>query len=152
MIDCFGRHVFSEEHHFEPNPPRPEPTNQDNQMSAPTPEEKKISRHLRVDLTNDQMIEIGKELADATNELKEIENEKSEVLSSFTARIKAASAAIAVLSNKLRSGYEFKDVQCSVVYDRPIAGEKTITRLDTGDIIETCSMTEEEKQRQLPLP
>lgn len=111
----------------------------------------KITQRLRCILNDEEKIEAGKQLAEATNALKEIEDDKSQVVSDFKAKTTAAEAQIAVLSSKLRGGYELRDVECAVDFDKPQKGQKEIIRLDTMDVVSTSLMTEEEKQTQLPL-
>lgn len=124
---------------------------------TPTPEKKKISMHLRCNLTDDEKLDAGRELAEATNTLTELENDKKRVNDDFKSKVSAAEAEVGVLSNKLRSGYEFRNVECDVVFDDPEPGKKTIYRNDVliNDTpvpvkVETQDMTEAEKQLQLP--
>lgn len=117
----------------------------------PKPEIKKITQKLRCVLSNEQKIDAGKELAEATNELKELEDDKAQIVSDFKAKITAIEARVGVLSNKLRSGYEFQDVPCELRFDTPEAGQKQIVRLDTKEVVSNGVMSEEEKQRNLAL-
>jgi hypothetical protein len=112
---------------------------------------RKITRKLRCVMTGEELLEAGRQLAEATNSLTELDSEKSEIVAEFKAKISAAEAQIASLSNKLRSGYEFRDVACQEAYGVPEPGFKQTTRLDTGEIIETAPISEEEKQRPLSL-
>lgn len=114
------------------------------------PEVNKISQ-LRCQLTDDEKIQAGKELAEATNELEAIEDDKKQIVSDFKAKSTAAEARVAVLSNKLRSGYEFRSVECSVTFNTPEEGQKQTVRLDTKEVIATAPMTDEEKQTKLDL-
>ena len=120
-------------------------------MSKPTPEIRKTTERLRCQLTDEEKIEAGRELAETTNELEEIQDDKSQVVSEFKARTTAAEAKIALLGNKLRSGYEIRDVKCDIRFDWPKEGQKQTIRLDTNEVVYTHDMTEEEKQMQLPL-
>lgn len=113
--------------------------------------------HLRCNLTDDEKLDAGRELAEATNTLTELENDKKRVNDDFKSKVSAAEAEVGVLSNKLRSGYEFRNVECDVVFDDPEPGKKTIYRNDVliNDTpvpvkVETQDMTEAEKQLQLP--
>jgi len=120
-------------------------------MSAPTPEIKKTTQLLRCILTPDETIAAGKELAEATSELKELEEEKSNIVANFKAKSTEKEARITVLTNKIRSGYEYRNVECETRYDTPEEGRKQTIRLDSNTITATEPMTEEEKQRNLPL-
>lgn len=112
---------------------------------------KQTTERLRCNLTDDEKILAGKELAEQTSKLREIEEEKAQVVSEFKARTTAAEAMITVLGNKIRSGYEFRDVECKTELDDPEPGRKTTYRTDTLEIVRQEEMTEEEKQRELPL-
>lgn len=117
----------------------------------PTPEVKKITQSLRCQLTDEEKIEAGKELAETTRELEQIQEDKSQIVSEFKARTTAAEARIASLGNKIRSGYEFRPVECSIFFDKPEAGQKQTVRTDTDEIVATAPMSEEEKQTKLEL-
>lgn len=119
--------------------------------TPPTPEVKKTTQKLRCKLSLTDNIEAGQRLADATEQLKSIEEEKSEVMADFKARTTAAEAEISVMSSKIRQGYEYRDVQCEIRFNDPKEGEKTTVRLDTNETVATGPMTDEEKQRDLPL-
>lgn len=119
--------------------------------AKPEPAKKKISLSLRCNLTDQEKIAAGKELAETTNRLTELENDKSRVVSDFKAKITAEEAQVAMISNKVRSGYEFRDVECVVTYDTPKPGQKEIVRLDTKEVVRVEQMSEAEKQRDLPL-
>jgi hypothetical protein len=112
---------------------------------------RKVTRKLRCVLTADELLEAGKELAEATNELTEIEEDKKQIVAEFKSRKTAAEARIGVVSNKLRSGYEFRDVACEVAYGLPEPGMKQVRRMDTLEVIESVPLSEEEKQRLLEL-
>lgn len=121
---------------------------------------KTIKMNLRCLLTDEEKLSLGNELADATNDLREIENDKSRVTSDFKARATAVEATISIASNKLRSGYEHRDVECKVQFDDPKPGKKTIYRQDIADIgdgltiVEERDMTDEEiaLSNQMSLP
>ena len=120
-------------------------------------DDKKISMHLRCILTDEEKLSAGRELAESTNQLNEIESDKKRVTDDFKAKASTAEAQIGILSNKLRSGYEFRQVECVVVFDDPKPGEKTVYRTDIkvakkpGEKVDVRTMSEEEKQRQLIL-
>lgn len=117
----------------------------------PTPETKKVTQRLRCNLSDEEKINAGKELAEATNELSSIEEDKTQVMADFKAQVTAQEAKVSMLSNKLRSGYELRNVQCEVIFGVPESHQKQTVRLDTNEIVSTETMSEEEKQGNLPL-
>jgi len=112
---------------------------------------KKTICRLRCLLTDEEKINVGRQLAEATNDLEEIEEDKKQVVADFKAKSTAAEALISSLGNKLRSGYEFRDVSCFINFDQPEKGQKQTVRSDTGEVVSTEIMSEEEKQRELAL-
>jgi len=118
---------------------------------TPTPEIKKTTQRLRCHLTDEERLNAGKELAEATNYLIELEEDRSRIVSDFKAKTTAQQAEISVLSNKLRTGYEFRDVKCEIHFDKPDPGQKLTLRIDTGATVSIETMSEEEKQRSLAL-
>ncbi len=121
-------------------------------------ENKKISMHLKCLLTDQEKLQCGEDLANATNELNVIEADKKRINDDFKSKTSAAEAEVATLSNKLRSGYEFRDVPCEISFDDPEPGKKTVFRLDfPHDLaqVEVREMTDDEivksLQHELPL-
>jgi uncharacterized FlaG/YvyC family protein len=66
------------------------------------------------------------------------------------AEISEFEAQMGKLSEKIRSGYEHRNVKCTKNFDYRL-GTVTITRLDTGEIIRERPMDEHEKQIKLKL-
>ena len=112
---------------------------------------KNTTETLRCNLTDDEKMLAGKELAESTNTLTQLEEDKAQIVADFKARTTAAEAKISILSNKIRSGYEFRQVECRVEFDKPEPGLKITTRMDTFEIIRTENMSDDEKQQQLEL-
>lgn len=110
---------------------------------------KKIKKHLRCILTDKELLGIGKELAESSNDLNQVENDKKRVVSDFNAKVAEKEAIIAQLSNKISTGYEYRDVDCTVTYHFPKEGFKEIKRNDTSELIETLEMTEAECQEEI---
>lgn len=110
---------------------------------------KKSKRNLRCKFTNDELLVVGKELAEANNALTALENDKARVVSDFAAKIKGAEAIVSIASNKISTGYEFRDVPVTIAMHEPESGKKTIVRDDTKEIVEVLDMTQDELQPEL---
>ena len=113
------------------------------------PTVKKSKRHLRCKFNNEELLNIGKELAENNNALAALENDKASVVSDFAARIKAAEAHVSIAANKISSGYEFRDVPVTITMPAPAPGKKLIVRDDTGEQVAVEDMTQEELQPEL---
>ena len=105
----------------------------------------------RVQLTQAELVDAGKRLAESTTTLIQLEDEKTKVQSDFKAKITKQQAEISLLSSLVKSGYEFRDVTCKVMFNQPEEGKKTIVRLDTNQTVKVEPMTMEERQRNLDL-
>ncbi len=112
-------------------------------------EVKDSKRHLRCELTGPELLTAGRELADRSVELSALENEKARVSSDFSARIKGKQADIQILTNRIQTRCEYREVQCAEHLHQPQPGKKTIVRTDTGETIGVETMTTNEMQPEL---
>lgn len=62
---------------------------------------------------------------------------------SFTTEADKVKATCDDLSIKVSDGFEMRDIQCWVEYNKPSTGQKQITRIDTAEVF-TEPMTEED--------
>lgn len=93
--------------------------------------------------------DLAKELAYETRTLEETEDQKKSVVSDFTNTITGVKAKISGLANKVNNGYEFRNIDCEISFNNPEAGQKTIIRIDTGEIVKIEDMTQSERQENL---
>jgi len=111
---------------------------------------KQTDRDLRVEFTERELLEIGKRLAEANRELVAADDNRKAMASQLKARCDGIQARVDELSNQLTAGYTFRRVPCEVRFDAPSRGLKSVYRLDTGALLETESMTHDERQAELP--
>ena len=109
------------------------------------------SRNLRVELTQDELLEAATRLARAQQEISEAEDRKKEINEQIKAEIAAATAEAQREGSKIRNGYEYRDVACMKRLDYAV-NSVTITREDTGEVIEDRAMRPDERQAGLDLP
>lgn len=102
----------------------------------------KTERYLRCNLTENEVLEISRDCAQKVAERDRLEADKKRVTKDFDAQITACEAVISSASEKVRSGYEMRSVRCTVFFDQPVRGRKTIVRNDTDAVVETLDMTE----------
>lgn len=100
-------------------------------------------RWLRYDFNALEIHDMSLELANKTQKYAEIEREKKSAASAFASRLSAISADLGLLSNKVSSGYETREVECEILYHKPSQGQKTIVRSDDKTTI-VEKMTSEE--------
>lgn len=98
---------------------------------APPIRTKKIKRNLQYQFTDEERIALGKELGEATLKLGDIERDKKMVVDEWKAKESSQAATVGSLANKCSSGYEYRDIPCTVTLNDPIVGQKCTRRDDT---------------------
>lgn len=111
----------------------------------------KTERFLRCHFTDAELLTISKGMSQAVATRTQTENDKKRMAKEFDARIATYDAEIDLASEKVRSGYECRNVACSITYNQPKDGLKEIRRLDTGELVEVLQMQASEMQEELPL-
>jgi len=106
------------------------------------PAQRKEKRNLRYDFTQDQLRTLGKELAEGQIKLRQMEDDKKMVMDEWKAKISFQEASITSLSNKVSSGYEYRDMACTATLNEPVKGQKTVRRDDNGEIVRIEEMTD----------
>lgn len=91
-------------------------------------------RSLRVDLSAIEVHDYSVQLANANKAVVSIEEEKKSVNSQYKARIDEKKASINKLSALVTDGFEMRDVECTIEYNKPEAGRKTIIRKDIDKV------------------
>jgi len=112
-------------------------------------EENKVgTEYLKCVLTNDQVREYGIELARKNSENESLDAQKKSFDAQIGASIKKVLLDIVGLSQKIQNGYEFLQVE---VEERRDYDDKIIetVRLDTGEVIRTRDMTQDDLQDKL---
>ena len=120
-------------------------------MKKPKIEVKKIEMHLKCILTGEELLQAGKDMADAQQEARTLESELDRIKKDFNSKITTAECHVSDNAAKIRSGYEFRKIPCEVHSDIPSKGKKTVYRLDNDSVVEVREMTGEEMQHQLAL-
>jgi hypothetical protein len=120
-------------------------------MSKSTIITKPCKHMCRYEFNDPELLAIGKELAEYNEQLDAIEQDKKRVVSDFAAKIASHESDISLAVNKIRSGYEYRDLPCTVRFHQPKTGKKEIVRDDTGLVVAVQDMTEFDLQALLPL-
>lgn len=108
-------------------------------------ETKPCEEYLQCILTDRELILRSKELAKCNEDLADVEAKKKDVMASFTAQQKKHEADIGVLSRVVSTSKEYRYVKCEWFYDYN-SGIKTLTRLDTLEIIKQEEISQKERQ------
>lgn len=113
--------------------------------------EQKYIEYLKCELTDAETADAARELAKANARRAAIEQQKKEVDSQLKGEIEAQNTVIQRLATLINTGHEFRNVECTVILDKPEAGKKTIVRNDTGEEVTVKPMTDADRQMVLDL-
>ena len=111
----------------------------------------KASEYLRCEFTQEEIETFGTDMARAVERRTALEMKKKEVADAIKSDLSREDSLIQSLAQKITKRFEFRNVDCLVTYNTPKSGEKTVTRLDTGGVVETVKMNDGEMQEHLKL-
>ncbi len=94
-----------------------------------------ITRSLKYEFSASETHDLSMSLATTVQDLAQVEAEKKATNTGYKGQIDEHKKNISDLSAKISNGYEFRDVECEVIYHKPENGKKTIIRSDTGKAI-----------------
>lgn len=104
--------------------------------------EKTEKRLLRYDFTASEIHDLSLQLAGKTKELSTLSEEKKTVTSQYSARLNEIKQTCNKLSNQVSDGFEYRDIECEILYHKPQQGKKTIIRKDTNKTTAIETMTD----------
>jgi hypothetical protein len=108
---------------------------------------KKVAEYLKYSFSEEETRDNAKKLARKNQELTELELKKKQLAADIKAETDAATADAARLARWVNDEYDFRMVECEIVYDSPTAGRKTTYRIDTGEIVKEEKMSSDESQQ-----
>ena len=93
-----------------------------------------VERQRKHMFTNDEKLLHSEEMALASATLENAERKKSEVAKQLNADVERAKAELSMLAEKVRSGYEWEDVDCYQVIT-PSKKLVEYVAIDTGEVL-----------------
>lgn len=111
---------------------------------------KEVTRSLPCRLTDSELLTKADELSVVVQEVSAEEDRQTDVKAQMKAKLTELDARKTRLAITIGRKEEYRDVRCEVQADAQ-AGTVTVIRMDTGEALETRPMTEDERQRALPL-
>lgn len=109
-----------------------------------------VMRDCAVELSAEQIKDRAIEMTDLMTAITEAEQAQKDEHKRRAIIIAGLKAAVSTLHHTIQSGRELQPVECRVTKDFE-SGNATITRIDTGEVVETRGLTEEEKSPKLGL-
>jgi len=110
--------------------------------------ENKTTEYLKCVLTEEEIKEVGGNLARKYSQIQDLEAQKKSVVSDFKARIDGLTAEASRCANIIQNGYEFRTIDCEIVKDFAEGKIRTV-RTDTGEVIKERDMTSKERQEKM---
>ena len=101
-------------------------------------------RTLRYDFTAVEIHDLSMDLAGKTKEIVTLKKQKTSAVSQYTAKINEAEATCNSLSNKVADGFEHREIECEVIFNKPANGKKTIIRKDSNTLVGVEAMTQQD--------
>lgn len=111
----------------------------------------KIAEYLMYRFSDQELLDMAREQSRTIQEKTTLEKKKSELAKTLAGEIEGKQGLIDKLSECIRNGYAWRDIECVVYYDSPKPGMAEIVRTDTGDIAKIRRMTSDEMQYRLEL-
>jgi len=108
-----------------------------------------VTESCRVAFTNDELLDRGKQLAEAQGELRKTEDDFTAVKKEWNSRVAAVEANITKLAGDVSRGYEVRFLRCIIVMDTPEKGMKECRRKDNGERVWVREMSGADFQMQL---
>ena len=105
-------------------------------------------RELSCNLTEELRLIYSEESARLLTDKHELEEKKKEVAAEYTSKVKSLDANINVLTRKIITRSEMRDVKCEWTMNWK-TGKKHLTRLDTDEIVITEDIREGERQQRM---
>lgn len=112
------------------------------------PDGKRIDRMLPVKLTDQEQRDKGKALAHVFSEYRQTQQDKKDAAAKYKELEQAQLEQVEILKDIVASGYEQRVVTCQWDYDFG-KGKRTLHRMDTGEVLETSAIPQEELQADL---
>jgi hypothetical protein len=101
--------------------------------------------------TNPEKQELGMKLATLYTRREEILAHKKDLMAQINAQAATVDAEIKGVSNKIRSGFEPREMQAICLYHMPDKGKKSYFSVDSRALIRTEMMLPSDFERELPL-
>jgi len=108
------------------------------------------TRLCKCELTQEELLKYGEEQADAQTRLLDLESELKQYKEEHKGRVANAEGTIHRCMSLIRSKYQHRDTVCERVFDYD-NGTITVTKKDTGEVVEEREMNKDEQQMGLDI-
>ena len=109
----------------------------------------KITEYLQYHFTDPELLELAREQSRTIQEKGALERKKSEISKTLAGEIENKQGQIESLTERVSNGYEWRNIECVIHFDRPTPGMAQVIRTDTGDVVRERRMTAGELQLRI---
>lgn len=127
------------------------PTESTAAPASPPRRESSALEYLPVRYTDPERMDIAEQLGRAAQSQGDLEDQKKAQDAEHKEALEAVKLQIKRLSRKLASGSEMRNVMCKWLLEDPTPKEKTLVRLDTGEVVRVVPMQDHDFQEELPI-
>ncbi len=106
--------------------------------------------NLKTKLTQEELAEYAKDLSEKYLENVQLEADKKGVMAEFKAKMDVVAGKMALLSQKVSTQHEWRDIDCHWSLDWT-TGIKRLIREDTGEIVREEKITHTDRQKLFPI-
>ncbi len=106
--------------------------------------QKNTIMNLPIQLDQNRKVEIGERMAELKLLINSKEESKKAIASEYADEIKNLEAELYGLAKQFKNDAVNAEVECRIDYNVPEKGQKTITRLDTNEIVKVYDMSPQE--------
>jgi hypothetical protein len=106
--------------------------------------------NLKTKLSPEELSEYAKTLSEKYIEHGQIEADKKSIVSAYKARTDTIEGEMGLLSQKVSTQHEWRDVECHWGYNWN-TDKKVLIRQDTGEIVRQEKITQADRQKLFPL-
>jgi hypothetical protein len=103
---------------------------------------------LEIKLTDAELQDYGKQMAQATSELGRKKDYRKSVIAQIDSEVKSVEAKVNALADKINSGIEYRETECTLIYNYKKMLRHTV-RIDTGEVVAEQKITPEELQTEI---
>ena len=106
------------------------------------------TRSLKCELTEDELLQAGEDLAKAIDEARTLEEQRKSANEDYKAQIAAREAEITIKQRLVRNKNEFRPVPCELTLNYTTL-KATVVRIDTKAVVQERDLSHEEKQMKI---
>ena len=109
-----------------------------------------FKENLKTQLTESELKEYAKTLSEKYIEHNQLEADKKGVVAEYKAKTDTLEGQLSLLSQKVSTQQEWRDVECHWDYNWKIDAKRLI-REDTGEIVRRDKISQQDRQKLFPL-